>query len=88
MKTLVSSASHCHSNFLVGANHNLHPRNQTWIPKIAMFKGSYLFQGPSFWVSMLVFGVYINCKIPIVEIELEIPPGSFSTLLKALLEGA
>ena len=26
------------------------------IPLIPIFKGSYLFQGPSFWVSMLVFG--------------------------------
>ena len=27
-----------------------------------MIKGSYLFQGPSFWVSMLVFGILNSIK--------------------------
>ena len=32
------------------------PRNLKWIPNMAIFKRSNLFQGPSFWASMLVFG--------------------------------
>ena len=40
------------------------PKTNGWIPQIAMFKGSrYLFQGPSFWVSMLVFGELLSESI-------------------------
>ena len=35
---------------------NLHPRNLTQIPKIAIFKGSYLFQTIILGIQPLVFG--------------------------------
>ena len=45
----------------------LHPGNLTWIPKIAMFKGSYQFQGPSFggsWISRVCWSKKSSFRLP------------------------
>ena len=49
--------------FVGGLLENLHPRNL--IPKLAIFKRSHLFRGPSFWYPAVSFqGVSTNVRKP------------------------
>ncbi len=43
---------------------DLHPRNVLYIPKMAIFKRTHLFQGPSFWLSSRSFSwVYVSERL-------------------------
>ena len=61
LEILIRKRLACLPNIRLLAGEHLHPGNLTLIPKIAMLKGSYLFQGPSFWGPPFVS--FRECKL-------------------------